>query len=61
LRNSDKQDKCRLGFVAFSRAMELLCLACREPADAKTSQYLEELGFTLLPRLQGSDARETIA
>ena len=61
LRNRDKQDKCRLGFVAFSRAMELLCLACREPSDANTRKYLEDLGLTLLPRPQESEDSAAIA
>ena len=48
-RNADKQDCCRLGFVAFSRAMELLCIACMKPLDDKTRSHLQRLGVTFLP------------
>jgi DNA helicase-2/ATP-dependent DNA helicase PcrA len=46
-RNDDSSDKCRLGFVAFSRAMELLCIACREPLDSELRKSLENLGVTI--------------
>ena len=45
MRKADKQDKCRLGFVAFSRAMELLCLASLEPLDVPTRNHLQSLGI----------------
>jgi DNA helicase-2/ATP-dependent DNA helicase PcrA len=48
-RKADKADRCRLGFVAFSRAMELLCVSCLKPLDNKTRSHLQCLGVTLLP------------
>lgn len=48
-RNVDKQDKCRLGFVAFSRAMELLCIGCCQPLDAATRSMLAALGVAFIP------------
>jgi len=47
-RKTDKIDRCRLGFVAFSRAMELLCIACQKPLDDKTRKHLQMLGVKLL-------------
>jgi len=36
-RYADKSDQCRLGFVGFSRAKELLCIAClQDIRDFKT-------------------------
>ena len=46
-RSADRRDNCRLGFVAFSRAMELLCVACSEPLDSKLQACLEGLGVTI--------------
>ncbi len=43
-RNADRQDKCRLGYVAFTRPRELLCIACLKPADAEVYALLQELG-----------------
>lgn len=34
VRASDSEDVCRLGFVAFSRAKRMLCIACLEDASA---------------------------
>lgn len=41
-RFDDKSDQCRLGFVAFSRAKKLLCIACLEDARSirKTLQSM---------------------
>ena len=49
-RNADKQDQCRLGFVAFSRAMELLCIACLKPLSSEARSHLNSLGVTFLPK-----------
>jgi DNA helicase-2/ATP-dependent DNA helicase PcrA len=46
-RSADRQDVCRIGFVAFTRAMELLCIACRQSIDSQTQAYLESLGVTI--------------
>lgn len=41
-RLNDRQDTCRLGYVAFSRARELLCIACLAPISPKTQQLLHK-------------------
>jgi DNA helicase-2/ATP-dependent DNA helicase PcrA len=46
-RNADKNDTCRVGFVGFTRAMELLCIACRTPLDSETRAHLENLGVRI--------------
>lgn len=43
-RLSDKTDDCRLGYVAFSRAKEFLCIACRKSISDSTRQHLNNLG-----------------
>lgn len=43
-RLSDKTDDCRLGYVAFSRAKEFLCIACRRSISDSTRQHLNNLG-----------------
>jgi DNA helicase-2/ATP-dependent DNA helicase PcrA len=44
-RAGDKQDKCRLGYVAFTRPKEMLCIACLKELDAELNQILKELGI----------------
>lgn len=46
-RDADTQDKCRIGFVAFSRAKSLLCVACLE-GIVGSETLLKNLGFELL-------------
>lgn len=46
-REQDKIDQCRLGFVAFSRARQLLCIACLEPLNTATKQRLLQLQVTI--------------
>jgi ATP-dependent DNA helicase UvrD/PcrA len=46
---------CRLGYVAFTRAREMLCLACLTPLDGKTCQLVIEHGITILPSSGVSD------
>jgi DNA helicase II / ATP-dependent DNA helicase PcrA len=41
-RLNDQQDKCRLGYVAFSRPKEFLCIACLTPISESTSQLLNK-------------------
>jgi DNA helicase II / ATP-dependent DNA helicase PcrA len=48
LRDTDKVDTCRIGFVGFTRAMELLCIACCEKLKPETQKHLEHLGVTVL-------------
>ena len=47
-RESDKQDECRLGFVAFSRAKDFLSIACLEPVSQSILDKLSGLGVQLL-------------
>ncbi|MGM0890473.1 MAG: UvrD-helicase domain-containing protein [Bacillota bacterium] len=38
----DQQDKCRLGYVAFSRPKEFLCIACLTPVGEETIKILNK-------------------
>ena len=42
-RMSDKQDKCRLGYIAFTRPREMLCIACLKEIDAELIHKLQNL------------------
>ena len=42
----DKQDTCRIGFVGFSRAKKILCIACKHSIDSPIKAKLVELGVT---------------
>lgn len=46
IRSGDVSDSCRLGFVAFSRARELLCLACLEDVSSIHAR-MQSLGIVL--------------
>jgi len=46
-RANDRQDKCRLGYVAFTRAREMLCIGCLEPIDDESAQLFDRLGITV--------------
>jgi DNA helicase-2/ATP-dependent DNA helicase PcrA len=46
-READKRDKSRLGYVAFTRPREMLCLACLKAIDDETRQRLAECRVTL--------------
>ncbi|WP_316805349.1 UvrD-helicase domain-containing protein [Pedobacter nototheniae] len=46
-RDEDKDDVCRLGYVAFSRAERLLCIACLENVSLETQRILNKLGVLL--------------
>jgi DNA helicase II / ATP-dependent DNA helicase PcrA len=48
IRWNDKLDKCRLGYVAFSRAREFLCIACLEPIDDLIKDHVESLGVQIV-------------
>jgi DNA helicase II / ATP-dependent DNA helicase PcrA len=54
-RAADKQDICRVGYVAFTRAREMLCLACLKPLNDKTRQLVIDRGITFLPSQGVSD------
>ena len=43
-RLKDKQDKCRLGYVAFTRPREMLCIACLKELDTELIHMLRDLG-----------------
>ncbi|MCE5339977.1 MAG: ATP-dependent helicase [Planctomycetaceae bacterium] len=45
-RYSEKTDMCRLGYVAFSRAKTMLCIACLKNIDKKIDSELTRLGVT---------------
>lgn len=47
-RYSDKQDTCRIGYVGFSRAKELLCIACFEEIDTDLIARLRKLQVTII-------------
>jgi DNA helicase II / ATP-dependent DNA helicase PcrA len=42
-RLNDQQDKCRLGYVAFSRPKEFLCIACLTAVSESTLELLDKL------------------
>lgn len=42
-RCEDKRDTCRIGYVAFTRAKKVLCLACKEPIDETIRSKLSDL------------------
>lgn len=48
-RMADKQDKCRLGYVAFSRARECLAIGCLQELSAENETALKGLGVTVVP------------
>jgi DNA helicase II / ATP-dependent DNA helicase PcrA len=41
----DGQDKCRLGYIAFARPREMLCIACLQERDTDLTQMLQDLGI----------------
>ncbi|MGE6895635.1 UvrD-helicase domain-containing protein [Priestia flexa] len=43
----DQQDKCRLGYVAFSRPKEFLCIACLTPVSEETIKKLNKFNVNL--------------
>lgn len=47
-RAADKEDICRIGFVAFSRARESLVLACLKEIDEETKSLLLSLGISIV-------------
>lgn len=50
-RDNEKTDYPRLGYVAFSRAERLLCLACLQEVSSVTLQKLKDLNVQVLGRL----------
>ncbi|MCW5206534.1 UvrD-helicase domain-containing protein [Desulfobulbus sp. F5] len=47
-RCADKNDTCRLGYVAITRPRELLCFTCLKPLDDETWHFLSDLGVTIV-------------
>jgi DNA helicase II / ATP-dependent DNA helicase PcrA len=48
-RLADKQDTCRVGYVAFSRAREFLCIACLEKVDSELREHMIKLDIEIVP------------
>lgn len=51
-RLNDQQDKCRLGYVAFSRPKEFLCIACLTPISKPTLQLLNKFKVNIYSPLE---------
>jgi len=47
-RTNDNSDTCRIGYVAFTRAKVLLCIACLEPIDDVVKQILTQTGVSFV-------------
>jgi len=45
-RFEEKTDMCRIGYVAFSRAKTILCIACLGKIDKTFEKELERLGVS---------------
>lgn len=48
----DQQDNCRLGYVAFSRPKEFLCIACLTPVGKETVEKLNTFNVNLFLQLE---------
>jgi len=48
-READKQDDCRLGYVAFTRARDVLCISCLEKINLKNRTELINFGVQFYP------------
>ncbi len=53
-RAEDGTDSCRVGFVAFTRAKEVLCIACKKSIPDETKQLLSELGAMVISEVSPS-------
>lgn len=47
-RQEDTTDTCRIGFVAFSRAREILCIACVKPIGDEVKSQLSALSVQIV-------------
>lgn len=47
--NDSLDDDFRLGYVAFSRARDMLCIACLEGITSQTKNKLESLNLVFYP------------
>lgn len=50
-RTAVMQEKCRIGYVAFTRPREMLCLACLNPFEHAAEFLLHELGVKFLQKI----------
>jgi len=51
-RCKDKQDTCRIGFVGFTRAKEILCIACKASIGTAVQDQLSNLGVKFIGNVQ---------
>ena len=54
-RSSDKLDKCRIGYVGFTRAKQVLCLACLQPVDKAMLDQLTSLSVRVIGSMLTED------
>ncbi len=47
-RCKDKNDTCRIGFVGFTRAKEILCIACKASINKAAKDKMINLGITFI-------------
>ena len=47
-RCKDKADTCRIGYVGFTRAKQMLCVACKQKIDDSIEEKLQGLGVNIL-------------
>ena len=47
-RCEDKKDTCRIGFVGFTRAKQILCIGCKASIGATVKEKLKNLGVTFI-------------
>ena len=47
-RYKDKNDTCRIGYVGFTRAKQILCIACKKPIDNSIRTKLQKLGVEIV-------------
>ena len=48
-RCNDKRDICRIGYVGFTRAKKILCIACKQEIEGSIKEKLKALGVTPRP------------
>lgn len=50
--DDDKTDSPRIGYVAFSRAKKILCIACLETVSGTTIELIKSLNLEIVPELE---------
>lgn len=48
IRHADKTDRCRIGYVAFSRAKQVLCVASKKPVGEELMEQIRNLGMKII-------------